>query len=814
MGDDKFKNFVKYVSILAVIIGLLAIFGWVFGVEQLKRVATPYSSMKFNAAVSFVFIGVSLYSLTVKNRTLAYFSSGLLLIVFIIPALTIMQDWLNINLHIDEWFVLDNGVLATGQAAGRMAPTTAFCFLILSASIFASKQENYSLRLACQYLLHVVTILSFIVILGYVFNVPALYKFTFIASMAMNTAILFLFLSVATSCLNPTIGIIALFTSSGIGNAMARRLFPLVTVMLLLIGYLRLVSHREEWVSVEFGIALFVTSFLILSLIIIENTARHLNALDSKRHEAEENLKIVNKQLEQKFLERTVELQESEQKFYKTFLMNPAGMMISEIETGKFREVNQSFADLLGYSKEELMGKNAAELGITSAEERQRLSEVLKTRGFLKNVETSLLTKDGEQRFALISAEVIDFGTQKRALTILYDITERKVIERKLEEAKKLAEESMLAKERFMSNMSHEIRTPLNAIIGFTNLIDQAELKQEQQQYLQYIKTSGNNLLVLVNDILDYAKIEAGMLKIEEIQFSIKDLLDSLRMMFSEQATNKGLDLNLEVSNNVPPITIGDPSRLTQIFTNLLSNGIKFTEKGSITISATVNEVLGDKVLIDFSIRDTGVGIPANKLHDIFQRFVQANNDTTRVYGGSGLGLSIVQSLVELLHGNIKVDSVENEGSEFRFSIPFLLENASVSKERNDIEEIDIIKFEPEKNVLLVEDNVLNQILAKKVLSNFGCQVDLAENGGVGIEMAKSKSYDLILMDIQMPIMDGYSAARSIRKELKLTVPIIAMTAHVMSGERERCLAAGMNDYISKPFGKGPLYAIIKKHTS
>ena len=305
------------------------------------------------------------------------------------------------------------------------------------------------------------------------------------------------------------------------------------------------------------------------------------------------------------------------------------------------------------------------------------------------------------------------------------------------------------------------------------------------------------------------------MMHIEKIPFSISDLIQSIQIMFSEKANSKRLILEKHIEEGIPEILIGDPTRLTQIMINLLSNAIKFTTEGKVQIKIKAKSFDKNSLNLEISVKDTGIGIPADRVDAIFDRFTQASSDTTRHYGGTGLGLSIVKRLVELQHGSIVLQSVYGEGSEFVINLPFEIgKSGNADNKINRIEVFEGAKLRVGLSVLIVEDNVLNQLLAKKILTDWGCLVDVAENGGVAIEMIKNKNYDVILMDIQMPVMDGYEASKVLRYELKIDTPIIAMTAHVMAGEREKCISMGMTDYISKPFKLDALSSLIHKYTS
>ncbi len=391
-------------------------------------------------------------------------------------------------------------------------------------------------------------------------------------------------------------------------------------------------------------------------------------------------------------------------------------------------------------------------------------------------------------------------NTQRAVLNILEDYSE----------AKEKAEESTKLKEAFLANMSHEIRTPMNAIIGFSDLLSKGKLAEKEREYVKTIKSAGENLLTIINDILDISKIEAGMMTFEEHTFSVKEIFKSLNVMLMGKAKEKNLELIFACDENVPDSLLGDPTRLTQIIINLAGNAIKFTQKGKINVHVGILKDAADchrdgSISLEFSVKDTGIGIPEDKLEHIFERFRQAESHITRKYGGTGLGLSIAKQLVELQGGTLYVKSEFKVGSVFSFCIPYkksveVLTTPDVTSEKFSMKELGKL------NILLVEDNQLNVKLILSLFSEYNLKLQVAENGSVGIEKIKESKFDIVLMDMEMPVMNGYEAATVIRNELKDKIPIIAMTAHAMAGERERCLSLGMNDYISKPINANLLF--------
>ncbi|MEP7257453.1 MAG: ATP-binding protein [Flavitalea sp.] len=377
--------------------------------------------------------------------------------------------------------------------------------------------------------------------------------------------------------------------------------------------------------------------------------------------------------------------------------------------------------------------------------------------------------------------------------------------------SEKKVREAVQIKEKFMANMSHEIRTPMNAILGFTNLLQRKNLDTESKEYVQTIQKSGENLLSIVNDILDLSKIEAGMMRIESVPFSIRGLVHSIETMFSGKINEKHLLLSSTIDESLPDNFDGDATRLTQILVNLIGNAIKFTQEGSITITITNEGRTGDTVMTGITVADTGIGIDNEKLKSIFERFQQAEDSVTRKYGGTGLGLSIVKDLALLQNGSIRVESEPGKGASFHLAIPYKISGSQLSMRKIPEDNIIVENNFEEAIILVVEDNEINQSLIRHLFREWGLEFDMVSNGREAIDRLRSKKYNLILMDIQMPEMDGYSATQEIRGILQLDTPIIAMTAHAFAGEREKSLSYGMNEYISKPIREEHLHQLIAR---
>ena len=391
----------------------------------------------------------------------------------------------------------------------------------------------------------------------------------------------------------------------------------------------------------------------------------------------------------------------------------------------------------------------------------------------------------------------------------------RREIQRSLLAAKEEAEQASLLKEQFMTNMSHEIRTPLNGILGFSRRLGHTVLTPIQREALYNIEFSGERLLSIVNDILDYSRLEANMMGLEAVPFSLFDLVQSLEKLFALKAQDKRLTLAIEIGEDVPDMLVGDPTRLTQTISNLLSNAIKFTQRGKVTLRVSVLSSDGvGKYQLQFEVEDTGIGVDEDKLDTIFERFRQAEDSTTRIYGGTGLGLSIVKQAVDLMGGKIRVESAPNRGSKFTISLTFAASEAGTVLGSPDVTTIpsESAKDFATKLILIVEDNNMNATLAGAILSDWGIRYDVAENGLIAIDMLRVIQYDLILMDIQMPDMDGVTTTAVVRKELNLRIPIIAMSANVAFDDKEKYLQAGMNDFLPKPFLERNLLGLLVRH--
>jgi PAS domain S-box-containing protein len=512
---------------------------------------------------------------------------------------------------------------------------------------------------------------------------------------------------------------------------------------------------------------------------------------------------------DRKIAEKAVAVREEK---YRNIIAN-MNMGLVEVDLKEvIQHCNQGFCDLSGYQREELIGKNIVDVLVCESSKsivKNKTQE--RSNGLSDSYEIEIKNKRGYDRWWLVSGapNYDDSGKLIGSVGIHLDITERKRLEQELNTSKQKAEESSRAKETFLANMSHEIRTPLNAIIGMIRELSLENLTNIQEVYVQNTSVASQHLLSILNNILDISKIEAGEFKLDKTHFDFEAMLHNTVAMMKNSATEKNLYLKSTFSNQLEKIMLGDATRIRQIILNLIGNAIKFTEKGGITVNCISERKSAHNQTVLLSIVDTGVGMSEDYVKNIFTKFSQEDSSTSRTHGGTGLGMAIAHELIHLMNGSIYVDSKKNEGTKVTIELTLPIGDQNKIEGLNPIINLNKTTLK----VLLTEDNEFNRLVATKALSRNNCEVTIAVNGSEAIKKLEKESFDVILMDLQMPIMGGIEATKIIRNDLLLATPIIALSANAFTTETEKCIEIGMNDYVTKPFEEQTLMNTIYKNT-
>lgn len=494
------------------------------------------------------------------------------------------------------------------------------------------------------------------------------------------------------------------------------------------------------------------------------------------------------------------------------------------IKEARFLDCNQACLDIYGVQKREnFIGKFVKDFSPEFQPDGTRSSEkaiemIRRARDVGYNKFDWMHLKENGQEFPVeVILNPVQLAEGNILFVVLHDLSERKRVETELILAKEKAEEATKAKAQFLSTMSHEIRTPMNAVIGVTHLLSENDPRDDQLSNLNILKLSADNLMTLINDILDFSKIEAGKVELECIDFNFRNFINNVTAGFQMKAKEKDLDFNVVVDPKIPAHLVGDPTRLSQVLTNLCCNAIKFTDSGNVTLKADFKKHSNESVSIQFEIQDTGIGIPADKKDQIFDSFSQADSNTTRLYGGTGLGLAITGKLIELMNGKINVESIAGKGTSFFVTVDLKVSLKSKPKVTfTDDHFTDCEKIKG-MHVLVAEDNPMNVLIIKQFLKKWDVTYDVAKNGKIALDKVQESNYNMILMDLQMPVMDGYDASKSIRKldgEKYQKIPIIAVTASAFNEIRAKVLSAGMTDFVTKPINPEELFLKLEQYAN
>lgn len=538
-----------------------------------------------------------------------------------------------------------------------------------------------------------------------------------------------------------------------------------------------------------------------------EMAAHHFNKNDFAYHDS-----LYDKMQQDIVLKDTRnQLRMSENRYRGLFNYSQTFIYTHDLN-GKLLTVNPAICEKLGYSAEELKGRMLTDFIPKSdlVNFRQEYLDKVIEKGSAKGI-FRVLGKTAKNSFLLYeNFKVEEENNEPYIIGISQDITERILVEKELRKAKQVTDHAAKAKEIFLANMSHEIRTPMSGIIGIVKLLSKTPLNEQQQKFTELISESANSLLAIVNDVLDIEKIASGKFNLESIPFKLEEKVYTTVQSFQFKAEEKNIQLSFKSNIASDLVVLGDPSRLGQILNNLLSNALKFTPKGEIYVSLFYKKNDAKSAIIEFEVADTGIGIKPDKLSAIFKPYVQASNDVARRFGGTGLGLSISKNLIEMQGGSISVDSKVNKGTTFTFHIPYEKGNAKMLTREHD-EDLDY-KILQGTRVLVAEDWELNQFLVQNILQSWGCEITLVNNGKEALDEMKKHEFDVILMDIHMPEMDGITASRKIRamaNEKKASIPIIALTANTLKGDFDQYQEAGINDSVTKPYTEEKLFITI-----
>ena len=823
-------SFVRICSILTICISLLVLTGWVFDISFFKTIIPGYISMKANTAIALFCLAISLFFFEDvekynTHRPTRWTSTFFAFLTFLIGALTLAQYLFDTNFGIDEFLFIDPVRPGARFPAGRLAPITAINFIFMALGLYLSSSKLVSWQKISQYLTFLAFLLSFQALIGYFLGVTYTFGTAFYTQMAIHTSILFIVLAAGFLYARKNFALMKIATSPTVAGRSTRLLIGSAILVPPLVHFIQIKAEQAGHIDADFSVLIRVMGSVLFYLAIVWKMAYDLYQTEELQNKAEKKLIVINAELEKRVIERTEAVVKNEARV-RAILESAFDAIVGMDHLGFVTEWNPRAEEIFGWSKDQAVGRSMSELIIPH---RYREMHERGLKHFIntgegpvlnRSIEISALHKSGTEFPVELSITPLRIDNKYIFTAFLSDITQRKEDERRLKnlnvELEKSAEEARQASELksfFLANMSHEIRTPINGVIGMTSLVLDTSLSPQQREYMEIIRSSADSLLAIINDILDLSKIESGKMDLEHIDFEVLSLVADITKTLRQTALQKGLILKDDIPLTLVENVVGDPGRIRQILINLISNAIKFTSQGEISVRALETLNTETELGIRFEVTDSGIGMTAETLKKLFQPFTQADSSMSRKFGGTGLGLSICQRLVDLMHGQIGVDSIESKGSTFWFEI--ILKKSS-NKQTQPTHHFDHEEATLKSGrILVVEDNFVNQKVARAMLEKIGHRVDTVGNGLEALGALEQFPYDLVLMDCQMPEMDGFEATKVIRSGQRLKIPkqisIVAMTANALSGDKERCIAAGMNDYISKPVNINSLNKILQR---
>lgn len=786
-----------FTASLALVVLLL---GWVAGNHNLTRLHSSFAAMVPSTASLFVLTSAGLVS------WLAWPRAATRKLAQIAGALTILACLTNIALlatgagGLDRWLWPDVAIFKQE----KMSVVTSANFLLAGTGLLLTAyRRKLGLTYASIATVGLATaILAFIV---FAFDASSLYRVAIFSSLSMNTAICFTGLFIALLCARPESGWMAIVSGIGTGSVSARRLLPLVLIVPFGASLLAYTGIKFGLFDPNFALSLMAMAMMSLLSFLVMFDA-------SKRNQIERQYLTEVSQFAEHRAERHAQLR-SDAYFQVMAEATPVGIFQAD-KDGRIHFANQAMGDILGEDVDHLVGQklsDALQLAVEPVD--------LFATGGAKRETAVVLDAYGEERWARTITSGLPGGDSKRteAVGVLIDDTENRRMMEALRETRDQAQAAARAKSSFLANMSHEIRTPMNGVLGFAQLLMEADLDPQHRKYAELINESGHSMVSILNDILDFSKIESGRMVIRNVRLDLFHAIRSTAKLMQPMAEQKQIDLQCEIADNVPQFVFGDDLRLRQILSNILGNAIKFTASGSVRLTAYVNR--DDRLIL--TVTDTGIGIAEDRIRTVFEEFVQADNSTARQFGGTGLGLPISRELARLIGGDLSLSSTVGEGTCVIIDLP--LNESEAAARPETVASAALPTPAPTRKdgcILVAEDNDINQILIRDMITDLGYSMDLVANGQEAVDaIARSRSenspYSMVLMDIQMPMMDGLEATRKVR-EMGISpedLPVIAFTANAYETDIAACHEAGMQAHLVKPIRKSSLRSTLSQWT-